>query len=161
MKKILNILVLLILFTGCNKQLSNEKYLSSIQDLKRSIITEQEDLPCSIHFNLAKKNEANLEYTFALDNPKISMYDISIVIVHNQINNDEFPTIGYFDEKQNLVPNVINEKSKYFKKITLSGLLDYDGQIKDFNGEFKAKIVYKDINQDEHIYYYNKHYSTK
>ncbi len=148
MKKILKFLICFIfLLTGCaNQAISKEKltYQKYINELN-SINNSTEIIPFDIEIKVDKlTNDINM-YQFIMDNVSESLYDVEALIIHDKKTDDIFPSIGVFDNKENLL------KNKKPTGIVLVGYIDND---KSKNITFKVLIKYKDSNNKKHKVYY-------
>lgn len=156
MKKIISLIIIIILITGCS-QSKNSDYLASINELRKASTSSNNSYaPFNIGFKVIKENEANIQYTLTLSNPKEPVYNIKVVIVHDYPGNDSYPNIGYNGKEYSLIPKVINEKSGYLKQIVLSGYIDFEGELNTFDATFKVKVEYQDQKQVSHVIYYTK-----
>ena len=71
-----------------------------------------------------------------------------MIAVHNKKTDDIFPSIGIFDEKENLL------KDKPPKGLILVGYIDYNKDIEDFSCKIKLFIKYKTKDKKEKTVYY-------
>ena len=155
MKKLL-LLFSVILLVGCADvkvdsdstiQKEKEDYLV----LKNNLDTytdydKEEELPCNITFSLDKTSDEELSYRVILDNPKIDMYNIKALLIHDYFTEDIFPSIGIFDEPQNLI--VGNDEIKGFE------LVGYIETSKDIDINLKLYLEYTDKNGNINDIYY-------
>lgn len=152
------ILILLLFVTGCSNNVINEEkivYNSYIKELKSS--TKINDyIPFDINIYCDKIVETEVMYRVIIDNPKVPIRDIEAIVIHSSSTADIFPTTGIFEEKYSLIPNVINEKSKYVEGIVLVGYIPYTKEIESFNTEFKVMVKYVDDEDVEHTIIYLK-----
>ncbi len=151
MKKVLLILLMsVVLLTGCTDQKlvkEKEKYVSYIQDLKK-VNKSTKGLPFDIETRYDKLTNNEVRYQVILDNVKENIYDIEAIVIHNKQTNDVFPSIGIFDEKQNLL------KDKKPSGVILVGYIDYQQDIRNFSCKLKVLIKYKTNNKKTHKVYY-------
>ena len=142
---------MIILITGCNTDKTSEEYKiynNYIKELKEN--TESSDITTySINIELKKITDEETMYVLTLDNAKENMYDIEVIVIHNQETNDVFPTSGIFEEKINLT-----KENEEIKGIQLIGFIDN----KIENIEFKAMIKYIDEEDNEKKDYYIKQF---
>lgn len=155
MKKLL-LLFSVILLVGCADvkvdsdstiQKEKEDYLA----LKNNLDTytdydKEEELPCNITFSLDKTSDEELSYRVILDNPKIDMYNIKALLIHDYFTEDIFPSIGIFDEPQSLI--VGNDEIKGFE------LVGYIETSKDIDINLKLYLEYTDKNGNINDIYY-------
>ena len=95
-KKILLILLLLILVTGCKNKEETDKsdYLAMKSNLLgQSKFIKSNDLPCDITVKLDRINEEKITYKVILDNPKENMHSVKVIVVHNFYTEEMFPSI--------------------------------------------------------------------
>ena len=105
MKKIVIILFSsIILLTGCSdKKLVEEKetYIKYIQNLKK-VTKSTKDIPFEIEVKYDKLTNDEVRYQVIIDGVKEDIKNIEAIVIHNRQTNDVFPSIGIFDEKQDL-----------------------------------------------------------
>lgn len=151
MKKIILVLFIsIILLTGCTDQKlvkQKEKYVSYIQKLKTKNNSTKE-LPFKIETRYDKLTNNEIRYQVIIDDVKEDIYNIEAIVIHNKQTNDVFPTIGIFDEKQDLL------KNKKPSGIILVGYIDYQQDIKDFKCKLKVLIKYETKDEKIHEVYY-------
>ena len=161
MKKI--VLIICILFLcGCAKMESNQykQYKEYINELKTSQATTN-NLPFDVEIIIDKVIETEVTYRVIIDNPKISLRNIEALVIHDKYTKDEFPSIGIFDDKLNLIPNVINKSSNYVEGIILVGYIPFEEDIKNLNANFKLLFKYEDDDNVVHKVIYNTKSNTK
>lgn len=149
-KKIVLLFLLIILLCGCsNEELTNEKkiYNKYISELEK-INSTTESYPFDIEVNFIKITDKILQYQVIIDNVKENIYDIEALAIHDVKTEDIFPSIGIFDDKEDL------EVGKKPLGIALAGYIDYEGNYEDFNCELKLIIKYKDKDKKENTVYY-------
>lgn len=150
MKKVILLLISILVLTGCtSNDLSKEKeiYLKYIKDL-RTINKSTKDIPFDIEVKYDKLTNDEVRYQVIIDNVKENIYDIEAITIHNKETDDVFPSIGIFDEKQNL------EKNKKPSGVILVGYINYQGDVKDFKCNIKLLVKYKTNNEKKHKVYY-------
>ncbi len=142
---------MIILITGCNTDKTSEEYKiynNYIKELKEN--TESSDITTySINIELKKITDEETMYVLTLDNAQVDMYDIEVIVIHNQETDDIFPTSGIFEEKIDLT-----KENEEIKGIQLIGFID--NEIKDIG--FKAMIKYIDEEGNEKKDYYIKQF---
>ena len=152
MKKLLIILFcILFLLTGCKSEESilKEKYNSYISELS-NVTKSSKDMPFDIEIKVDRLDDNKLIYQFIMDNVKKNIYDIEALVIHDNKTSDIFPSIGIFDEKEDLYFN------KKPKGIVLVGYIDYKGNLEELNIKFKSIIKYKDNNKIHKVFYVTK-----
>ena len=150
MKKII-LTILIIFICGCtNKEIkiNTSIYYSYINELKS--VNESSELPFDVDVIYDKLDSNTVMYQVIIDNTKIDLYDIEAIAVHNKETEDIFPSIGIFDEKENI------EVGKKPSGIILVGYINYDGEIEDFECEIKLLVKYKFDNNSYKVYFVTK-----
>ena len=111
MKKFFVIILCLFLLTACNKEETKEKiiYNNYIKTLNNNFKTTN-NIPFDIEIYLDKISNTEVMYRAIIDNPKTSIKNIEVLIIHDKYTKDIYPSSGIFDEKYSLIPNTI-EKS--------------------------------------------------
>ena len=150
-KKIILLIIALLFITGCEnkKETIKEEYIATKSNLiKETNYTKKEDLPLEIITSLNRTNEEDVEYKVVLSKSTINMHDIKAMVVHNYYNeNDIFPSIGLFNEKEELL---LNDE----KEIELTGTVKTTKNISKLDLELKIYIEYtNDSNEKKTIYY--------
>lgn len=145
MRKILGIIILFIMLTGCSKDLTKEEILYNgyITELKKSTRYDS-NLPFDLEIFVDKIIETEVMYRVIIDNPKVPLRNIEALVIHDKYTEDIFPSSGIFETKLNLIPGVINKGSNYVEGIILAGYIPYDGELKNLNASFKLLFKYED-----------------
>ncbi len=149
MKKIMLLIPLLFVLVGCtNKEEENKMaYLEYKNELEeRDIFNGEENLDFNVYFNIEKINEEITDYSLIIDNPKINMYNVKALLIHDFINEDAYPSVGIFDDTRNL-----NADSD--DKIVLNGSIQTINDIS--KTKFKLYLEYTDDNNDLNKIYYD------
>lgn len=149
MKKIILLIPLLFVLVGCtNKEEENKMaYLEYKNELEeRDIFNGEENLDFNVYFNIEKVNEEITDYSLIIDNPKINMYNVKALLIHDFINEDAYPSVGIFDDTRNL-----NADSD--DKIVLNGSIQTINDIS--KTKFKLYLEYTDDNNDLNKIYYD------
>lgn len=156
MKKILCIIMILLL-TGCSSTKTKEEivYNDYVQMLKKSTYSET-SLPFDVEIFIDKIIETEVTYRVIIDNPKVSLYNIETIVIHDMHTEDVFPSSGIFDDKLNLIPGVINKSSNYVEGIILAGYIPYDDDISKLEVNFKLLFIYEDNDGSHTIIYSTK-----
>lgn len=150
MKKVLVLLISIIVLTGCtSNDLSKDKeaYLKYIKDL-REVKNTTSNIPFEIEVKYDKITNHEVRYQVIIDNVKEDIFNIEALAVHNKETDDIFPSIGIFDEKQDLL------KDKKPSGVILVGYINYQGEIKDFKCKIKLLVKYKTNDKKNHKIYY-------
>ena len=151
MKKIIFLIVCLLL-TGCTNDIEDIKntYLTYKNDLQEEHeFLLESDLPCDITISIDKINDEEVSYRAIIDNPKVNMYNIKAMVIHNYFSEDIFPTIGIFDDNYDLL--IDNDE---VKGLSLVGYIKTDKDIKDLDLEVRLLIEYLDEDLETKIIYY-------
>ena len=121
MKKIYILLLFSLVFiSGCeNKEeaIKNEYIAMKNETFDEKNYTEEE-LPVDIITTIDRIDEEAVNYKTTITNPKENMHDIKVLLVHNYYNEDIFPSIGVFDEPQELLVDN-DEETKLTLKDTI------------------------------------------
>ena len=151
-KRILLFILLIIVLTGCsNKELTKEKEIyNSYISLLDKVNESSNEYPFDIEVSLDKLTDKIVRYQVIIDNVKENIYNIEAVAVHNIETDDIFPSIGIFDDKENL------EVGKKPPGIILVGYIDTDKEIEDLNCKIKVLVKYEQDNNKKEVYYVTK-----
>lgn len=144
MKK-LYLLIILLLLVGCSTKEEDNKYayLEYKSDLEeREEFDAKEELDFKFLFNIEKEEELT-KYSLIINEPKINMYNIKALLIHDGSTDDVYPTAGIFDKPLSLLTGIDNE-------IKLEGTTI--NNIDDIS--FKLYIEYTDENNNEYKVYY-------
>lgn len=155
MKKVF-LIILFILLSGCSKSDSPElalykEYLKEVKNTENINI----NLPFNIEVAVDKIVETEVMYRVIIDKPKIPLRNIEVIAIHDKYTKDIFPSSGIFDDKLNLIPNVINKSSNYVEGIILVGYIPFEDDIKNLNANFKILFKYVDDDEKNHTIVYS------
>jgi len=153
MKKIILVLALVILVTGCSKanvmQTTYNKQMSQLF----SVNENSGYVPCAIEITYDKITDDEVSYQIVFDNPKENMRNINIVISHDMETEDGYPSIGVFDEEPINLSTVVDVDNPN-KGIVLVGYFKYSGELEDLDATFKIALNYlNDAIEEKTIYY--------
>ena len=150
MRKMLTLLLIMIILTGCAKH-NNEKklYTKSINELKE-VKKSSNKYPFNLEVVLDKLTDKEVRYQVILDNIEKNLDEVSMIAIHDKKTSDVYPSIGIFDDTEDLK---VNKKPS---GIILVGYIRYDGDIEDINANFKVLVKYKIKGKE-----YKVHYVTK
>ena len=148
MKKLM-ILVLpfVLLSTGCTNVVEEQKnyYLTYKSNLTtKEDLNNTNELEFSTNFNLQRTSEKT-DYSLVISDPKIDMYDVKALLIHDFMIDDVFPSVGIFDEPVKLL-------AQSNDKIILNGSINSDKDIE--NIKFRLYLEYKDQNDLINAVYY-------
>lgn len=132
--------------------------------MKSSLIEQNDyvsldDMVCDVVVDVARLSEEKLEYNVYLFNPKESMYDMKVIVIHNYYTEEVFPTIGLFDDDVDLV----NDGNEYIdfedvergtNVVSLNGAIETTDNIDNLDLEFKVLIEFTDLNGNKRDVYY-------
>ncbi|MGB7595241.1 MAG: hypothetical protein WBL80_06725 [Erysipelotrichaceae bacterium] len=134
MKKIF--LALLILFSASACQSASQKlYATNLQRYNAyytAILNNEKFLSNSDNFDISgvmnKLSDTEYRYDVIIDNPRIAMYDIEILVIESgkslEIASQIMPNVGIFESSEyNMVPFQTNLKSGFTKGFGLSGTI--------------------------------------
>lgn len=150
MRKYLFIACCFLLLVGCSTKEEDEKYayLEYKNDLETQKVYDDEDsLDFDTYFNIVRNREDNevVDYSIVIDKPKVDMYDVKALLVHDYMNEDVFPSVGIFDAPVTLMKDSSD-------KIRLEGNIHTDSDTD--NIKFKLYLEYTDDNGEENKIYY-------
>ena len=148
MKKILICLLLIFFICGCTSS-EKKEYLNYINELKE-VKESSKSYPFNIEVKYDKLIDQEVRYQVILDDVKEDIKDITIICYHDKKTEDVYPSIGIFDDKENLL------KNKKPSGLILVGYIPYKKDIDSLKITMKVLIKYK-INNKE----YKKYYVTK
>lgn len=148
-KRILWILLLFVL-AGCSTEEETEKseYIAIKSNLlEEDTYTSGSELPLDIVVEIDRIEEEVVDYRVIFSNPDFDMYDVEAMVVHNYYNEDLFPTVGLFDEKEELL-------SDSDDIIELKDTIKTNKNLSAIDLELKIYIKYKDeFGEKKEIYY--------
>lgn len=150
MRKICCLILILFLFTGCENQEEQEKndYIA----YKNNLLSTKEyskDLPLDIIIDIEREDEQTIDYKVTLTNPKENMHKIKAMVVNNYSNEAVFPTIGLFDDKEELLPG-----NKDLNELELTGTIESTKNISSLKLNLKVWIEYQNDNGEKKEVYY-------
>lgn len=132
MRKIGYILLILLLTSACQSA-AQKQYASNLQRYNAyytALLNNDKFLDNSDNFDITavmnKLSETEYRFDVIVDNPRIAMYDIEILVIESgkslEISSQIMPSIGIFEAGEyNLVPFQINLKSGFTEGFGLSG----------------------------------------
>jgi len=136
MIKKLILLMMILMMTACNFKVDNivetskyQRYLAyytSIFDNDRFILWSNfYDIELVMH----KLPNNQYRYDLIIDNPRIAMYDIEIMVVENnvtpELTDKMMPNLGIFEDMEyNFVPFQVNVEKGYPLGLVVSGVTD-------------------------------------
>lgn len=148
MKKILVVLLLIFFICGCTSS-EKKEYLNYIEELK-TIKSSSKEYPFTIEVKYDKITKKEIRYQVILDEVKKDITDITMIAYHDKETSDIYPSIGIFDDKENLL------KDKKPSGLILVGYIPYKGDLEDFNITMKVLVKYKINNKEYKIHYVTK-----
>ena len=149
-KKLLIIFLVIITMTGCKSNdltIEKEKYIKYVKELKEIKKTSKE-YPFDIEVLYDKITDNEIRYQVIIDNVKEDIHDVEAIAIHNRQTDDIFPSIGIFDEKQELF---VNKKPS---GVILVGYIDYEDSVEKFKCNMKLFVKYKTKDEKVHKVYY-------
>ena len=150
MKKISYLILIVIILSGCeNKEEQSKNNYIAYKNNLLEIDHYTKSIPLDIIVNLERKDNQTVDYQVLFQNPKENMHKIKAMVVNNYSNENIFPTIGLFDEAEELL---INSQEK--NKLELSGTIETTKNISDLKLNLKVWIEYQnDAGEKKEIYY--------
>lgn len=111
----------LILLVGCGNSRKIEKESMNLYETYwKSLLNESKFQTSSRSFNIEHhflKEDDTYAYYLTIDQAKIAMYDVEIIVIENSENynatEDTLPSAGIFESKFNLVPNQVRKDSPF------------------------------------------------
>lgn len=142
------LLIPMLLLVGCTNKLEEEK--SDYLTYKSELLTtknfaKEEELECVIDFDLQRVSGEKIEYIVTISNPKIDMYDIKALLIHDHFTEEMFPSVGIFD-------NTVNLLTSDEENLKLSGTIQTEKDIIDTDFRLYLEYIDKD-NLKNYIYY--------
>lgn len=150
-KFILFFIMIILVTTGCQTQ--SEENKSEYIALKNETFDEKNyketDINVDITTTIERLDEEAINYEVIINNPKENMHNIKAMVVHNYYSENIFPTIGVFDNTEELLINT--EDSTNLK---LKDTIKTTENISKLDLEFKIWIEYTDDSgKTKDIYY--------
>lgn len=149
MKKIFCLCLMLLLLSGCqNKEEEAKNEYIAYKNNLLSRTDYEEDIPLDIVVDIKRKDTESVSYKVILSNSKENMHNIKAMVVNNYNNEDVFPSVGLFNEKEELLVENTD------KEITLKGNIETTKNISKLKLNLKLWIEYDDDNgETKEIYY--------
>ena len=141
MKKIITILCIIVVLTGCSFG-SSEAYNAKVrryESLIQAILDNSKFKTKSENFNMvATMNQEKTGYSYDLkiDKARVAMYQIEVIVVENnqQFNKDKMMvSSGIFEDSRTMVPGQVNLSQNYVGGMILNALSD--------NPEMNLKVM--------------------
>ena len=131
MKKFLVILMIIGILMGCSdvknsNSIAAGRYFDMIEILKNNEQFEDSSNYFDISYEVSKINDGYRYYVF-MDNPRIAMYDIKIIVIEDGVDYSEVMAgnIGIFEDgSYNMIPNQSDVDKGYISGINISGESD-------------------------------------
>lgn len=158
MKKIGIVLILIMIICGCTNRLDENQliYNSYVEELKELKSTNTAKDIVDIDIKLEKSSNDEITYRVTIDNPKEKMKQVEAFVYHDQKTEDIYPSIGVFDEKVNLIPNLKEKDEKNTEGIVLVGYIKTKKEIEDFHPTMKVMILYNNQENERQKIYFTK-----
>ena len=147
MKKILLIIPIFLLLIGCSSKVEDEKfaYIEYKNNLeKQEEFSSSSSLDFNTFFNIEREGDT-VKYSLTINNPKVNMYNIKALLIHDYDTIDTFPSVGIFDETKTLLSGNDNF-------ITLEGTIISSDDLS--NVKFKLYLEYLNDNKEKEKIYY-------
>lgn len=156
MKKILVILVMCLVLTGCSFG-ENSQYQAKVkryESLLQAILDNDKFQTESNNFDLEvimNQEDSGFSYDIIVDNPKVAMYNIEITVVeNNQGLNPEKMMVssGVFEVARSMIPGQVNTSAGYVGGMILNALTPND------EVNLKILVTWKDSGLANSFYEY-------
>lgn len=158
MKKIVIVLSIILVICGCTNKLDEDQliYNGYVEELKELPKTNTIDHLVDVDIELEKEKEDEITYRVTIDQPKEKMKEVEVFVYHNQKTEDIYPSLGVFDEKVNLIPNLKANKDDNVKGIVLVGYIKTKKKLEEFHPTIKVMISYNNEDNERQKIYYTK-----
>ena len=131
MKKFIVVLMMCILMTGCNFNVTKDVSVDSrYEDMIELLITNEkfatESNYYDVSYDIVKLNEGYRYYIY-IDNPRIALYNVQVLAIEDGIDYSRYmaANVGIFEDTQyHLVPNQTNVDKGYVKGLMISGVTE-------------------------------------
>lgn len=156
MKKITFFLIAGLMLGGCQSAKQEANYQERYENYMELLIDNNDEvtsnIPFSWNLDMKQVSENEYEYSLAIKDPKVAMYNIRMVAVDiSEISENEMaPSLGIVeDEKFNMIPNQVNQKKNYYGGVLLTS--------SSSKSQFRihAFVSYLDKNQNENYVYFH------
>ncbi len=150
-KKYVLIFFCLLFLVGCENQ--EEKIKNEYIGMKSTLLEEdytdidKDNLPLDIKVQIDRVDEEKVKYHVIFSNPKENMNEIKAMVVHNYYSETLFPSVGVFDDKQNLL---VSDGDS----IELVDTIKTTKNISKLNLELKVWMEYVDDDGEKKEVYY-------
>ncbi len=157
MKKLAIVIVMILIFSGCASKIDENQliYNSYVEELTELKLTTTSKKIVDVDIEL-EEEKGEISYRVTIDNPRVVMNDVEAIVYHTSKTSDIYPTIGVFDKKINLVPNLKKNKDDNVKGVVLAGYIKSKKSLDEFHTTFKVMILYNDKNNERKKIYYSK-----
>lgn len=148
------VVISLLVLTGCSNtnivDIEKDEYLSYKEEiLTTNDFTDKEDLMFNIDVITSKISPEELSYKLVINNAKEDMHDVKVLMIHNKLTDNVFPSLGIFDNQSISLLTGDTDKD-----ITLIGTIKTTKNINDIDIEYKVYIEYKNsLNETVKVYY--------
>lgn len=128
MRKLLILLCLLAMsISGCDKRNTNDKefqntYNSFVDSILDNNGVDSTDIPFAHRLEVEKDDQDLYHYRVIIDQPRIAMYHIQMMVVDKSSSN-AYPFIGLMKDEDsvNMIPNQENKEKNFVQGIILEG----------------------------------------
>lgn len=157
MKKLALIILVIVIFSGCTgkideNQMVYDSYIEELRELK-NMTTSKKIVDVNVEW---EEEQEKIAYRVTIDNPQVEMYNIEAIVYHTVKTDDIYPTIGVFDKKLNLIPNLEKNEDDNVRGIVLAGYIEKPKDISKFHPTFKVMILYNNKDNERQKIYYTK-----
>jgi hypothetical protein len=132
MKKVLPILFVMILMSGCSNsaqldQIKIDTYKSMYTDILNASDFKITSEFFSIEASLTDLGDSSYRYDVIIDEANVAMYDVDILVIQDDgslvISDKMMPSIGIFEDiTYYMIPNQVNTLAHYVKGLALNGV---------------------------------------
>lgn len=163
-RKYIIILFSLLILVGCSKIIDENKmiydgYVTELKELKEVADSDSYKDLIDIDVKLTKNSDDEITYSVVIDNPKVKMKKVEVLIYHDKKTEDVYPSIGIFDEKKNLIPGLKKNTDTDVKGMVFVGYIKTKQEVEEINLTIKGMIAYNDENNERQKIYFIKKYS--
>lgn len=157
MKKIIILVLLVFILSGCQHQSSTVDKQFELYDRIKLQLEENRTFDDEYKFHIRMVTQHindSYRYDIIIDQPQETMYDVIALAYANENNQTMCPNVGIFDDdSMNLKKDFIDKQNGFYKGIQLSGKTSHLQSVKVYVSyyadEMKTKRVEKYIEVSE------------
>lgn len=156
MKKLIIVLILLLMISGCGKksdesvnvtkdQIKEYKEIVKYLDNENNLPVDTKDFKAKVVYS--EREEGGYDYNLIISDPAVKMYDITLIATTLSGMDQYFPSLGIFDsDTYSLYPGKVEKDEGYYKGIALSGTTKNKDTVRCYisyyNSEYKDSAVH-------------------